>query len=106
PSLYEPFGIVALEGMVAKKPTIVSETGGLKDIVNHRVTGLTFKPGVVEELIHCVFTVITDSQLIQEISEKGYVEATTMFSWEQIALDTSALFQDQIKQSKRRKEKR
>ena len=106
PSLYEPFGIVALEGMVAKKPTIVSETGGLKDIVNHRITGLTFKPGVVEELIRCIFTVITDSQLVQEISEKGYIEATTMFSWEQIALDTSALFQNQIKQSKRRKEKR
>ena len=35
PSLYEPFGIVALEGMVANIPVVVSDTGGLSGIVEH-----------------------------------------------------------------------
>jgi len=40
PSLYEPFGIVALEGMVANVPVVVSDTGGLGEIVEHGVDGM------------------------------------------------------------------
>ena len=39
PSLYEPFGIVALEAMAARCPVVVSEVGGLKDVVQHAETG-------------------------------------------------------------------
>jgi len=39
PSLYEPFGIVALEAMAAKCPVVVSEVGGLKDVVQHAGPG-------------------------------------------------------------------
>lgn len=41
PSLYEPFGIVALEAMVAKVPVVVSDVGGLREVVDHGVTGLS-----------------------------------------------------------------
>ncbi len=40
PSTYEPFGIVALEGMATKTPIIVSDVGGLSEIVDHRWTGM------------------------------------------------------------------
>ncbi len=40
PSTYEPFGIVALEGMLAERPIVVSDAGGLGEIVEHRVTGM------------------------------------------------------------------
>ncbi|MEK1828199.1 glycosyltransferase [Priestia megaterium] len=40
--------------MVAKKPTIVSDTGGLSDIVSHFDTGLTFARGDTLELINCI----------------------------------------------------
>jgi len=39
PSLYEPFGITALEAMAAKTPVVVSNTGGLSEIVEHDKTG-------------------------------------------------------------------
>jgi glycosyltransferase involved in cell wall biosynthesis len=45
PSLYEPFGIVALEGMAAGAPTIVARTGGLAEIVEGTDAGLLFEPG-------------------------------------------------------------
>jgi glycogen(starch) synthase len=41
PSLYEPFGIAALEAMAAKCPVVVSDVGGLKDVVQHNETGIT-----------------------------------------------------------------
>ena len=39
PSTYEPFGIVALEAMLAGVPTVVSDVGGLNEIVEYRVDG-------------------------------------------------------------------
>ncbi len=41
PSLYEPFGIVALEGMAAHVPVVVSNAGGLPEVVENNVTGIT-----------------------------------------------------------------
>ena len=35
PSLYEPFGIVVLEAMAARTPVVVSDCGGISEIVRH-----------------------------------------------------------------------
>src|SRR3712207_8640160 len=43
PSIYEPFGIVALEAMASGCPCIVADTGGLREIVSNRDVGLRFR---------------------------------------------------------------
>ncbi len=40
PSTYEPFGIVALEAMLSENPIVVSDIGGLNEIVQHRENGM------------------------------------------------------------------
>ena len=40
PSLYEPFGIVALEALANACPLVVSDAGGLAEVVQHGITGL------------------------------------------------------------------
>jgi len=98
PSLYEPFGIVALEGMVAGKPTIVSETGGLQDIVIHGQTGLIMCPGDAESLATQVMTLLDNKELSKRIGEQGKHAAETIYNWENIAIDTIQLY----KESKRK----
>ena len=44
PSIYEPFGMVALEAAAAGAPLAVAATGGLAEIVEPGVTGVTFPP--------------------------------------------------------------
>lgn len=50
PSLYEPFGIVALEAMAARRPLVVSDTGGLAELVEHERDGRKALPGNAESL--------------------------------------------------------
>lgn len=64
PSVWaEPFGIVALEAMVAGKPLVASHTGGLADTVIHGETGLLVPPGDAEALAGGIRQLLADPQL-------------------------------------------
>ena len=63
PSLYEPFGIVALEAMASGCPTIVADTGGLREVVDHERVGLRFNGGDAEHLAVMVERMLTDHEL-------------------------------------------
>jgi 1,4-alpha-glucan branching enzyme len=92
PSHYEPFGIVALEGMIAGKPTIVTDTGGLGEIVTHEKTGLTIYPKDVQSLATQVIRCIENEGLATEIAKKGKILAQTKYSWKTIAEETIAVY--------------
>src|SRR3989441_2770260 len=42
PSIYEPFGLVALEAMASGCPCLVADTGGLREVVPNEDVGLRF----------------------------------------------------------------
>ncbi|MFC4320776.1 1,4-alpha-glucan branching protein domain-containing protein [Litchfieldia salsa] len=96
PSLYEPFGIVALEGMVAGKPTIVSDTGGLKEIIIHGSTGLKMEPGAKESMAKEVLLLLRNPSLAGEIGLRGKNAAIGTYSWDKIANDTCELFKKKV----------
>jgi len=50
PSLYEPFGMVALEAMAARVPVVVSDVGGLSEVVEMHETGIKVQPGNADSL--------------------------------------------------------
>ena len=45
PSLYEPFGIVALEAMAAGAPVVAAASGGLVEVLDGTGAGLLYPPG-------------------------------------------------------------
>ena len=51
PSIYEPFGLVALEAMASGCPCIVADTGGLREVVPHEEAGLRFRARDPEALV-------------------------------------------------------
>jgi 1,4-alpha-glucan branching enzyme len=94
PSYYEPFGIVALEAMIARKPTIVSDTGGLTEIVTHNKTGLTIYPNDVQSLVDQVIYCIENKNFANEIAQNGQELAKTKYNWDYIAKETNAIYRE------------
>lgn len=94
PSLFEPFGIVALEAMAAKSPVVVSDTGGLSEIVEHDVTGVKVYPNNAQSLAWGVTRVLLDEKYANMLRENAYKKVREVFNWEKISLQTKNIYKN------------
>jgi len=78
----EPFGLVALEAMLAKKPVIAANHGGLTEIVENHSTGLLVEPGNEQSLANAIKQLADNPGLRLEMAQKGYNRARETFSQE------------------------
>ncbi len=85
PSTYEPFGIVALEGMVAGIPVVVSDTGGLNEIVNHKEDGMKFYSGNSNSLADCIIELLKDETLSKRICNVALEKLHKLYNWNNIS---------------------
>ena len=85
PSLYEPFGVVALEALAGGSPLVIAETGGLSEIVEGTNAALTFEPGNTGHLAEQLDSVLSDHDLAQSLSENGRALIEKSYSWPAIA---------------------
>jgi len=92
PSLFEPFGIVALEAMAAKSPVVVSDSGGLSEIVEHDVTGVKVYPNNSDSLTWGVTRVLLDEKYANWLRENAYKKVKENFSWEKISRQTKNVY--------------
>jgi glycosyltransferase involved in cell wall biosynthesis len=93
PSLFEPFGIVALEAMAAKSPVVVSDTGGLSEIVDHDWTGVKVYPNNPESLAWGIVKVLTDENYKKNLVENAYRKILDKYDWEKIAQQTKKIYE-------------
>ena len=99
PSTYEPFGIVALEAMLAGVPTVVSDVGGLDEIVEHGVDGMKSYAGNPNSIADSVTALLYDHQLAANVSKKARQKVKEQFNWEKIAQDTHFTYEKAICQT-------
>jgi glycosyltransferase involved in cell wall biosynthesis len=103
PSLYEPFGIVALEGMAAKVPTVVADTGGLGEIIDHTRTGVTTYAGDPDSLAWGILQVLRHPREAGQMAENAYQKVLDVFNWQVIADQTLSTY-DRVLEMSGRKE--
>lgn len=106
PSTYEPFGIVALEAMLAGIPTVVSDVGGLNEIVEHGVDGMKSYAGNPNSIADSVLTLLYDHQLCDNISKNAKNKVKEQFNWNKIAQDTHFIYEKAICQTMAEKQAR
>jgi glycogen(starch) synthase len=92
PSLYEPFGIVALEGMAAGAHVVSSDAGGLREIVVHDQTGTSCYANDPESLAWAIIRVLRDPVRADLLAENARERLFTDFDWGNIADQTIALY--------------
>jgi glycogen(starch) synthase len=91
PSIYEPFGLVALEAMASDCPCIVADTGGLREVVPHNEAGLRFRARDPRALGEMVERVLTDPELADRLVAEGS-EHILRFDWAEVADSTAAVY--------------
>ena len=96
PSLYEPFGIVALEALAAGAPLIVARTGGLAELVADTDAGVTFEPGNPDDLADAIEQVLTNSELATLLVANARDLVERRYAWPAIARRTSELYTDVV----------
>ena len=93
PSLFEPFGIVALEAMAAGSPVVVSDTGGLSEIVDHDLNGVKVYPNNPESLAWGVIKTLLDNKYRDHIRKNAYKKIREKYDWNKIALKTKQIYE-------------
>ena len=93
PSLFEPFGIVALEAMAAKSPVVVSDTGGLSEIVDHDISGVKVYPNNPESLAWGITKVLLDPAYASHLRDNAYRKVQEKYDWEKIAQQTKRIYE-------------
>jgi glycosyltransferase involved in cell wall biosynthesis len=91
PSLYEGFGLPALEAMACGTPVIASNTTGLAEAVGD--AALTVDPRSAEELADALRRVLGDDALHSRLVAAGHARAAE-FSWARTARSTAAVYRD------------
>ena len=92
PSVYEPFGIVALEGMAARVPVVVSKVGGLAEVVDHDKTGVYVYPRSLDSIAWGVGRVLSDHGYKDWLVGNAYETVKSRFSWDAIAKQTMDVY--------------
>jgi len=98
PSVWkEPLGLVLLEAMVHKTPVVVTQSGGVTDIVQDRYNGLLMYAKREDMIAKRVNALLADDKIRLKMGENAYKTVLANFNWDKIATKFYTLYERAIK---------
>ena len=95
PSIYEPFGLVALEAMASGCPCLVADTGGLREVVPNEDVGLRFRSRDPDSLSTMAERLLTDTELRDRLVAEAS-EHVLSFDWADVARQVGAVYRELV----------
>jgi glycosyltransferase involved in cell wall biosynthesis len=97
PSIYEPFGMTALEALACQRPVVASRLGGLQENIQHGVTGYLIEPEDELELAQWLMALLSNPGLRRAMGEAGGRHVSqAAYTWPHIAGKFVKLYEDII----------
>lgn len=93
PSLYEGFGLPALEAMQCGTPILTSNTTCMPEVVGE--AGIYADPLDVDSIARGIQALLRDNRLCQILGWHG-LERARMFTWERVANQTVEAFEEKV----------
>jgi glycosyltransferase involved in cell wall biosynthesis len=84
PSRVEPFGIVAIEAGIMKKPLIASDADGLKEIIDNGKSGILVETGNIGSLTDSLRILMAKPELRNRLGEELYNKVVNNFTSNEI----------------------
>jgi glycosyltransferase involved in cell wall biosynthesis len=82
PSNSESFGVSALEAMACEKPVVVTNVGGLPEVVVENITGFIVPPRDVTLLAKAIKTLIENPDLAEKMRKAGRIHVQKNYEWQ------------------------
>ncbi len=99
-SLFEGFGLPAVEAMSCKTPVVSTTSGALKEVVSEEC-GILVPPGDPLALKNGIEKLLSDKKLLETMGEKGRKWAVDNFSWPVAAKNTLDVYKQVIEEYRR-----
>ncbi|WLR43946.1 glycosyltransferase family 4 protein [Bacillus carboniphilus] len=96
PSLYEPFGLVALQSILLQKPVLASKIGGLQEMIVHQENGWFFDHNNSLDLIEKLKWILLYSDLANKQMEQSYDHSYAKYSIEAHCKKMNCLYKQLI----------
>ncbi|MDX2215815.1 MAG: glycosyltransferase family 1 protein [Oculatellaceae cyanobacterium bins.114] len=85
PSHYEPFGLVPIEAMACRTPTVASNVGGLQFTIVNEVTGLLVPPKDDAAFAQAIDRILSDPAWRDQLGQTARHRVEIAFSWDSVA---------------------
>ena len=96
PSLYEPFGIVALEALAAGAPLVAAASGGLAEVLDGTGAGLLFPPGDAGALAGALSRMLDEPGLAAASQAAGAHLVHDVYSWDAVCAATLPVYAELV----------
>ena len=97
-SRWEGFGLVLPEYMIAQKPIVASNVGGITEIISDHENGILVNPGDVEGVYQAVMEILADFRLKTEMTKRAYRDVHVRFDIKRVAKEHEALIEKMLAQ--------
>jgi glycosyltransferase involved in cell wall biosynthesis len=94
PSLWEGFGMTALEAMAVGTPVVASRVGGVPEVVVDGQTGLLVPPGDAQALAAACAQLLRNRDLAARLGRAGAERARARFGIERLVRDIEDLYRE------------
>lgn len=93
---YESFGVSVLEASACEKPVVVSNVGGLPEVVDDGVTGFVVPPRNPLATAKAIERLILDSSLRTKMGSEGRKRVKKYYNWDENLLQMVNVYKDLV----------